>query len=326
MQLPDQLKKAIEHYLNGTATENDIQIVNEWYYSFDDNAVEVAASVKDLRTQIEKRLLDRMQQELHHPPVHSPKFLWPWKRIAAVAAVIVLAGATFWWMNKSTGSQQPQAELKTTQASHHKVMLLPDGTKVTVNLNSKLQYPTVFKTDIREVYLSGEAYFEVAHDAARPFIVHTGSYSTKVLGTVFNVNAYPGSEQVTVTVTSGKVQVYEADKSLGILTAQEQLVINKKTGTAEQAKANAAQVSEWKDEDLVFDNITFEEAAALISARYGVQLQFANDAIRLCRFTSTFFSSNGLEQVMDIITTITHCTWKKAGNNSIMIDGKGCDE
>jgi ferric-dicitrate binding protein FerR (iron transport regulator) len=87
---------------------------------------------------------------------------------------------------------------------HRQLINLPDGSKVVLNANSKLEYPPGFSNNTREVYLDGEAYFDIAHDPGKPFIVHTGSISTRVLGTAFNINAYRSQQFVEVTVTRVK--------------------------------------------------------------------------------------------------------------------------
>lgn len=251
---------------------------------------------------------------------------WVWARIAAIFLVIVSL-ATFLLLRTSKNTKDEIATVPDSTNSvfaSHKILTLPDGTKVTVNLNTKLEFPKEFTGNTRDVYLSGEAFFDVAHDSTKPFLVHTGLYTTRVLGTKFNINAYPGNNQITVTVSQGKVQVEDKQAVIKTLLPSDQLVIEKSTGIASHQKVDIIQATEWKDEDLVFDNISFEDAAMVISKRYNVSIEFNNESIRQCRFTSTFFSSNGLDQVLDILTTITNTTWVKENEKLITIEGEGC--
>ncbi|HVV02934.1 MAG TPA: FecR family protein, partial [Puia sp.] len=95
----------------------------------------------------------------------------------------------------------------TTERSEYKYLLLPDSTQVWLNASSTLEFPEHFRTNKREVTLSGEAYFDVRHSEKTPFIIHTGKVSTTVLGTSFNIKAYPDRQHIIVSVSTGKVKV-----------------------------------------------------------------------------------------------------------------------
>jgi transmembrane sensor len=239
---------------------------------------------------------------------------------AAIIACLLLGG---WYLVTQTKVLETQVNKKLVQNSGHRQYLLPDGTKVTVNIGSVLQYPPVFSDSLREVVLSGEGYFEVAHDPHKPFIVRTGKYTTRVLGTVFNIKAYPESEAIAVTVEEGKVQVNEGHKQIAILTPNNQLVVNKHDGKFNQVKVNAIAITEWKNEDIVFQNISLGDAAFFLEKRFGVQIKFTSEIAKACVFTGTYTSSDGLDQIIDIVTTVTGNEWKKEGN-VIWITGDGC--
>lgn len=270
------------------------------------------------------RILQRArEQEPDYSKLHRRS---GWPRMLMAAAIILCVTSGWWlWSNfNKTQQQNEQAALTVNNNTGHKVYLLPDGTRVTVNLDTKLQYPPVFTGNTREVYLSGEAYFEVAHDADKPFLVHTGHYTTKVLGTKFNVQAYAENPDVLVTVTQGKVQVSDEKNSFGILQPNDQLILNKKTGKAIRNLVNATELSGWINEDLVFQNTSLEKAVEILKERFDVDIRFKNETLRNCQFTGTFLSDNGFEQVIDIITSITHSNWQKEGS-TIWLSGKGCE-
>jgi ferric-dicitrate binding protein FerR (iron transport regulator) len=197
---------------------------------------------------------------------------------------------------------------------------------VTLNIDSKLSYPKVFNGSTRDVYLTGEAYFDVKHDPLKPFLVHSGEYVTVVMGTAFNVEAYPSRDNMSVTVTRGKVKVENSNnKALGILFAGDQLVINKSSVSSKIERANVEKVLKWKKEDLVFENITFNEAAVIISNRFGVEVLFENDGLRNCRFTGKFSSDHTMEEMLDIICMLTRSYWHKENKSVIRLSGNGCD-
>src|SRR5688572_8298430 len=102
---------------------------------------------------------------------------------------------------------------------------LPDGSTVLLNEGSKLEYPITFSGDTREVFLQGEGYFDIQHNPSKPFVVKTANVTTTVLGTAFNVKAFPSEKHITVTVTRGKVKVSKDEKVLGVITHDQQITI-----------------------------------------------------------------------------------------------------
>jgi ferric-dicitrate binding protein FerR (iron transport regulator) len=152
-----------------------------------------------------------------------------WK-VAAVIILIVGASVMVW----KSGLSLKKGEVASNESpvkpkdssSQRQLINLPDGSRVVLNENSKLEYPPDFSNNTREVYLNGEAFFDIVHNPSKPFIVHTGSVSTKVLGTAFNISAYRSQQFVQVTVTRGKVEVKAKDKLLGVLQKNEQIIFH----------------------------------------------------------------------------------------------------
>ncbi|HEY0174931.1 MAG TPA: FecR domain-containing protein, partial [Pedobacter sp.] len=205
----------------------------------------------------------------------------------------------------------------------HKWIKLPDGSSVQLNSASHLDYPQTFAgSGIREVTLTGEAYFDIKHDALHPFIIHTGKIKTTVLGTAFNISAYRADKGVTVTVTRGKVKVEDEQRVLAILTPDQQLVWNSNRPPVKAIVAAQAVVA-WKNSDLIMDDITLGEAARLITAHYGLQVHFTNDKVKNCRFTAAFLNSNEIAQVLTVLGDITGASLT-IKDHTITIDGNGC--
>ncbi|MBS1607146.1 MAG: FecR domain-containing protein [Bacteroidetes bacterium] len=128
--------------------------------------------------------------------------------LAAAALLMLIAAAPILWLAKEHGVPHPlpvAAALtkRMTERSEYKYLLLPDSTQVWLNASSTLEFPAHFTTEKREVTLSGEAYFDVRHSERGPFIIHTGKISTTVLGTSFNIKAYPDRQHVIVSVRTG---------------------------------------------------------------------------------------------------------------------------
>ncbi|HZG26262.1 MAG TPA: FecR domain-containing protein [Chitinophagaceae bacterium] len=253
--------------------------------------------------------------------------LQAWK--VAVAVLIITGVSIIVWQavlpGKSTEVASADAPAKPNDSSSQRQLLnLPDGSTVILNANSKLEYPPDFSTNSRDVYLNGEAYFDVKHNPEKPFIVHTGSISTKVLGTAFNIHAYRSQRFVEVTVTRGKVEVKAKEKLLGVLQKNEQITFN--TGTEDYARkvVSPDPVIAWRKNELYFDDITFAEAALVLSNRYHVTIEFTNEKIRDCQFSAAFNNSTTLEHALTVICELNNASYRTE-ENKILIEGEGCE-
>jgi ferric-dicitrate binding protein FerR (iron transport regulator) len=206
-----------------------------------------------------------------------------------------------------------------------KVMHLPDGSTVLLNKHSTLEYTAAGTgTGAREVTLSGEAYFDIVRRPNQPFFVHTGKLVTRVLGTAFNVKAYPGEDSIEVTVDHGKVQVLKGRTSMAMLTDNQQILYHKGTEGYTAQKVNVLPVIAWKPAEISFDDITMEEAARQIGQRFNVVVSFANPVVKNCRVTATFYQEDELDEIMTVICGVSQSGFVINGNK-IVIDGKGCN-
>lgn len=245
---------------------------------------------------------------------------------AAAACIALLASALIWKVTMQREAASGAKESFVQTKGRHQTISLPDGTMVTLNDGSKLEYPQVFNQSSRDVYLKGEAYFDVKHDAGKPFQVHTGKFVTRVLGTAFNIKAYDNDSRVSVTVARGKVQVQSdnAKETLGVLSAGDQLVIDKTSSTTIHAKADVNKVMEWKSNDMIFDNATVDEAVIALGNRFAVTFIFEHEALRTCRFTANF-AGDELHQSLDVICALINASWEQTGPSTIELKGKGCE-
>ena len=183
---------------------------------------------------------------------------------------------------------------------------LGDGTRVWLNHGSKLKYPHRFEGENRKVFLTGEAYFEVAHNSAVPFIVGTNRLEVKATGTAFNVSAYPGDDNIETTLVEGKVILYEKETNHEIkaLLPGECLKFetqkNIYTLESEHTEKNIA----WKDGKLVFKNERVEDIAKKLARWYNVEVEIANEKVKEFTFTATFMDET-LPQVLELMTLAT---------------------
>lgn len=158
-------------------------------------------------------------------------------------------------------------------------MALSDGSHVWLNAESSITYPVAFVNNERKVSITGEAYFEVAHDAARPFHVTKGNVEIKVLGTHFNVNAYDNEKGMKVTLLEGSVSVSNPTGSVTIKPGEQASLPFREPGGATQCNitvhhANIGQVMAWKDGLFDFDGINLKEAMPQLERWYAISVQY----------------------------------------------------
>lgn len=248
---------------------------------------------------------------------------------AAAAITILFAVRSVFFYNSTQDPLKTESErveeINSVLTFNGKQLIhLPDGSTIILNDKSSITYDqNDFNNKTREVTLSGEAYFDIKRNEKKPFIVHTGKVNTKVLGTAFNINAYNTS--IKVTVTRGKVQVGDLKRVYGIITPNQQIVVNKSTLVYEQNNVNAATAVEWKSNYLILDDLNMKDAVALISQKYKVQILLSNEKIRNCRITASFLNEEDLDHVLKVVCSVIETEYHYDQNGVIILEGKGCE-
>ncbi len=193
------------------------------------------------------------------------------------------------------------------------VVQLPDGSEVHLNYGSKIKYPQIFSDHTREVLLSGEGYFNVAHNPEKPFIVKTGKINIKALGTVFNVMAYPGDNVVETTLINGKVIVDQIDevgetKMIGSLVPGQHVNYNIKTGVILSKKGNIEKYIGWREGKLVFEDTPITQVAEKLSRMFNADIKVADDITDY--FYTVTFKDEPLFQILDLMAIATPISYK----------------
>lgn len=191
-------------------------------------------------------------------------------------------------------------------------MELADGTQVWLNSESKLTYPARFTGGTREVAMEGEVCFQVAKNEAQPFIVRTGGMAVKVLGTVFNVDAYPDNGRIATTLVEGKVEIQAGDEKQTLLPDQ-QAVLEKGKGI-EVKKVYAEDYISWIGGVFHFTEASLEEIMQKLSRWYNFEFFFANADVKDAHFT---LNIRRYENVSDILSKI-----EKTGRAHFNINGR----
>lgn len=181
-------------------------------------------------------------------------------------------------------------------------LTLADGTKIWLNSNSKLRYPSQFGKGARKVQLEGEAFFQVARDAEHPFIVDVTTAEIKVLGTSFNVNAYNDQDEIFTTLVEGKVEVNDDFRGTSHeLLPNYQLCFNKLNGKTSKKIVDTRLYTAWKDGRFVFENRSLEDIMIRLSRWYDVDVFFLTNSIKQLKYTGDVARYDNINSILDMI-------------------------
>lgn len=254
-----------------------------------------------------------------HPP--QKKQLWP-RNIAAAAIAVIAISACFYFFQLHSAQNAVSAqltELKTKKGSIDKVKLA-DGTWVTLNALSTLSYPKNFNGKTREVYLSGEAYFDVAKDHLHPFIVHTNTSDIKVLGTAFDIKSYDNDQQFEATLFRGSIQatLKNTPSAKIILKPTDKLIVQHSgyflTKETYWNNSNSSNIeTAWMQNKLMFKNETFDQLAKSLQRKFGNTIFFKNEALKSIKFTGEFEKEN-INQILLSLQVVTRFNYTISGD------------
>lgn len=317
--------KILSKYLHGNATQQEEQFLFSYYQLFQDEP-DVLALLNDeekdqLNAQIDSAIWEKVEK--HEELNKKHRYLVLWQPITAVAAIFI-AAITITLFFLHNGRTTKYAITKTSrQDKANQLVHLADGSMVILTAGSKLTTPLTFNgSSTREVYLTGQAYFNIKHNPAKPFIVHTDKIQTRVLGTAFNIDAWSGSNNVVVTVTRGCVSVNNYHKMFGKLIINKQLIYDKKKENATQKTVNGDYYVAWEKQDLFCDNVTVEEAGELLEEKFNITILYGDELIKSKHFTTTLLKNENLEKVIKSICEFTNTVYSFNSQKTVLTISK----
>jgi len=327
----EKIKELSEKWMKGTLSEEERALFESWYNQH--SAANIEWPGDETEKELQHRIYDKISAELQAEKGVRTVRMRQWRRVAA--AVLVIAAGAFIWRATKPGVSKP-AVAAVHPATHQTAgkpadfirhFTLPDGTHVVLQTGGRLDYPKQFTGSAREVSLSGEAYFEVAEDVSRPFIIHTGRIQTTVLGTAFNIRALPDDKEIIVSVTTGKVKVEDNRKLLAVLTSNQQVKYQPVSAAVARDSVNAASlVTDWTKQEMAFDGQSFEEVADKLGKRYGVDILFKKEGLKKCTIKVFFNGTETLDKVLDMLCTISNTSYSMTDGRTVVLDGTGCGE
>ncbi|MDO8929891.1 MAG: DUF4974 domain-containing protein [Bacteroidota bacterium] len=284
---------------------------NDWKSALESNSF----SDRDL-----KPILDKVHHRIRlneSNKVIRASFMQNFQRIAAILIFPLLLSflAYFYFQDKPTATTSSFAEIECPMGVRTKFQL-PDGSTGYLNSGSRLKYPVQFTSE-RKVELSGEAFFDVVHNAEIPFHVNTRNLDIKVLGTTFNVIANEDEQTEEIVLQTGKVDVSSRNgKQLAVLSPNEQLTldIDKRTFTKNQVEAS--QYTTWKEGKLVFRNENMQQVARRLSRWYNAEVVVDDRMLDNYTFHATFIDEP-LDEVLKLLsltTPLSFCEEKRTSD------------
>lgn len=280
------------------------------------------------RIEKDKQFFDQMQRSKKE----SIKILFSVFRYAAVIVIVLALGFQFLKRNPEMiiDAENIYSELNVPSGSRISISL-SDGTKVWLNSESKLTYPELFLTENREVFLEGEAYFEVAKSSDQKFIVKTTNLDIEVLGTRFNVKSHPEEDLIETTLLEGSIKITEKNGSrlkneyylspnqlatynkkqhkttISSLFVEESDKNDKPTALSEKVERpkKAEEIISWRNEELVFYQEPLAEISVKLERWYGKKIIIMDDTLKKETYTGKFRNNETIFQVLEAFSSVT---------------------
>jgi ferric-dicitrate binding protein FerR (iron transport regulator) len=363
MKLPGQdLNQIIDKYHTGTASPDERLLLEQWYEQLDitdGQAFQSAEQERQVQNELYAGLAAKMAAiapvvALPPMPVKTmPGIRLKW--ISRVAAILLLMAGSTWlaqviWrkqllatstaskssntnghLRKDSPAMPPEMLTVGTGSAGKKKTGLPDGSVVWLNAGAVLQYPAHFTGASRDVYVTcGEVFFNVTKDEEHPFIVHTGSVATMVLGTSFVVKQSFEKNTLQISVKTGKVKVEKYNSTGGhalvarYLLPSDQLSFDTTANTYLLKQVSAQGIGAFIEGKLVYDDARLEEIAYDISAKYHIKISFENERLKQCHYRISF-DNMALDDCLQVLSALTNTSIEKKDARHYIIKGESCN-
>ena len=244
---------------------------------------------------------------------HQKNFIYPLLRIAAVLVIGLILGVS---ITTLINKKEPVYYSAISPCGSVSKTILPDSTIIYLNAGSEIKYTIESKDGNREVFLNGEAWFDVQKNIKNPFIVHTPFYDVNVTGTQFNIKAYETDTEIATTLEEGQIILSSSGNyKLGekvVLSPGDQAVLNKESKELTIKKVNPVWYSSWKDNKLIFVNMELKELIVLLERKYGVEIDVIDDSILDYHYDGTIKNESILE-ILEIIKETLPINFKIVG-------------
>ncbi|MCG8308333.1 MAG: DUF4974 domain-containing protein [Cytophagales bacterium] len=321
-----EIDTLIEKYLANNCSPEEHKLIEGYLDSYQKDKRWVERD-HGIRSEVRQRILSGINEQIR-PASPRQTSIRPvrWYRIAATVLILLTVGFAIYRM---TGEEPVRGKIeiitKEITRGQKSLIHLSDGTNISINSESAVSYPEVFAENRREIILEGEAFFEVAHDPDRPFVVRTGDIETLVLGTSFNINTR--NDQIEVTVATGSVRIKNINpdiqyNELTNLSPNEQLIYDEIDRSVKVTEVEADQFFAWTEKRLIFKDEPISSVVAKLERWYDVDFVYDNEHIKHCVLTAEF-DNEPLAAILETLHNIADISYELKGKR-VRLSGPGC--
>lgn len=313
---PELLKK----YFNGQCTAEEELLVRQWLNSSQGDLPDAG---NDVFEGLDKEALKaEIWTPLNPAPeINYSKRYWPLKIAAVWFTLLAVAGIAYYYWNPAGDYIQADVVVyKTIETAHGKKMklTLTDGTSIYLNAGSTLKMPEQFNRVSRTVYLTGEAFLEVAKDSLRPFTVVTPHATVRVLGTVFNVRAYANEAVTRVAVQEGKVRVADSAGQSVLLVKDQAADYAWQTQTFHAGAAVVNDDMVWRSGVMIFRDEPLERIVTTLERWYDVRIEIKNKQLGRQRFSGTYGPHPAMTVLLKDMSVVMQFNYTLDGNQVVL--------
>ncbi|SHN44576.1 FecR family protein [Chitinophaga sp. CF418] len=309
----------LEKYRSGQCTPEETARIQQWFDSFEE-----LPDTGEMRTAADEAVANTMHT-LFPRRGGSVRYIM---LSAAAILVVALTSLLFIYRFYMKAPVPVIYSSVTTGKGERKKLTLPDGSTLTMNAGSTLSIPSNFGDSARELVFTGQGTFDIRQNSKQPFIVHTGDVRTVVLGTAFDVKAYPGDKALQVAVLNGKVRIEKEEQghtevlATGV-TKNQLLTYEAQSGKHELKPCKADEIAGWQQNRLFFDQASLEEIAQVLERQYNTHITLAGKAKHNCRYTIQL-KNEPLDKALLLLQQLSGISYI-VNNNEIKINIASCE-
>ena len=319
-----EFEKLVDKYLNGECLPDEELLLQKYLDSFQSDNTNWNATELGDKQIIEDKIYSEILQKMKNNERNLVQRILYTPHLVKIAASIVLfiALSTSVLFISGIFNKKPAAIVwneNVTEMGQKFSLSLPDGSTIILNADSKLKYPAGFGKNLREVYLNGEAYFNVRHDPSKPFVVHSGTLSTTVLGTKFNVSAFQNEKNIAVSLVEGSVKVSKevsgTVENIVMLQPEQQLLYNKEKMISTVEQFNIQETVGWKENVLIFRKEPFKNVLIKLERAYGIKFELTDKSFGNRKITANF-KNESLWTISETLKRLTGLQYKNIKKNN----------
>lgn len=308
-------KELLHKFFAGTATLEEKEAIMHWMESDPDNKQFLLKERKLYNAVLLHGEDKQVQQQAGRQQYFLRRGVARFLRVAAM--IVVAFGLGYFWQSEKTEGPITMQTIS-VPAGQCVNVTLPDGSNIWLNAQTTIQYPVSFNKENRQVKLDGEAYFDVAKDSKRPFIVNTKECSVEVLGTKFNIDAYSSRDKFETVLMEGSVKVSMLDDPTQAVSLKPNNKVYRSNGKLLTQKVSNYERYRWKEGLICFVDEPFKVVMEDFEKFYGLTIVVNNQKVTQYLYTGKFKQTDGVDYALSLLQKNIHFTYQRDRENHIV--------